>query len=761
MDFNIFKELVDIGFKPFPIYWDAENKTATSHVVKHGEITDENYSQTTIEKWVKEIGQANGIAIKLFPPFLMIDFDIKNTENKSVFKDWMQVLKATNEDVLRKVCIEETRNKGYHVYLKYPEVKHKITIAASEKGAEVISVYTGGLVAYCSPTPGYTMIHNSWDDIEELTQEEFDLLVSISATFNEYKDNYEKKEVGFKPVEYPIDYEATCLSFDYHITDEAFETLLNSMDLFRNNSYKYHKKDKHIAYLRKGSTATYSAKVYWQSRKILLFTTSLPLFPTWADNKGTGDKSWVLTPSRVIYYRNKRDWVATIEEIQMICDSIGIELKQKPIELQPLRQDRMQFPYDIFPDYLQEYIKCHNIQHEYIASFMFSALATAIGNTCYLEALDGYFVKPIIYLAVVANAGSAKSPSMKIAFDFLFKMDNETFKTYKTKKASYLEEKAIFDKDKKANTPPTIPVLSQNIIQDATIETVINVLQYNNKGCVLMADELIGFIKRMNAYKQGDDLQKWLEMWDGSSIMLQRITREETKIIDYTCNVVGGIQPGVLDQLSSGDNAYNGFYHRFLFSYPNPQEKASFEQIYKPTHLKERVTTLFENIYLHRDNDTKTHYTMSTDALNLYKRWHDHKNTYYNKANNDNVKGIIAKYQGYCLRFALIIQAIEDSSYRVGLIGQDSMERAIRLTEYFFANMNKALKLLNPETPIDTLRSPYDKIYEELPDFFTMKTGILIADKYKVKTSAFKMFILRQKDLFKKGTDLGSYEKIL
>ena len=448
-------------------------------------------------------------------------------------------------------------------------------------------------------------------------------------------------------------------------------------------------------------------------------------------------------------------------KIQMICDSIGIELKQKPIEQQPLRQDRMQFPYDIFPDYVTEYIKCHNIQHEYIASFIFSALTTAIGNTCYLEALDGYFVKPIIYLAVVANAGSAKSPSMKIAFDFLTQKDNERFIEYKKKKSSYLEEKAIFDKDKKSNTPPTLPILSQTIIQDATIETVINVLQYNNKGCVLMADELIGFIKRMNAYKQGDDLQKWLEMWDGSSIMLQRITREETKIIDYTCNVVGGIQPGVLDQLSNGENAYNGFYHRFLFSYPNPQEKASFEQIYKPTHLKERVTALFSDLYAHRENDVKTHYTMYPEAMQLYKRWHDYKNTYYNKANNDNIKGIIAKYQGYCLRFALIIQAINDGNYRVGYIMQDSMERAIRLTEYFFANMNKALKLLDPETPIDSLKPPYDKIYFELPEIFTMKSGIFIADKHKVKTSAFKMFVLRQKDLFKKGTDIGVYEKIL
>ena len=759
MDFNIFKELVDIGLKPFPIYWDAEKKTATSHVIKHGDITESNYSQTTIEKWVKEINQANGIAIKLFPPYAAFDFDIKNSDKKYIFQEWFKIVNATNDEILRKVCIEETRNKGYHVYIKYPNVSHKIAIANSPTGAEVIALYTGGLVSYCSPTPGYTMFHNSWDDIEELTQDEFDTLVSISATFQEYEEKHEVKEIGFAPVEYPMDYETTCLTFDYSITDDAFETMLNQMDLFNVKNYRYGKKDKHTAYLRKGSTAEYSAKVYFNSRKVLLFTTSIPNYPNWQDRKGNGDKSWVLTPSRIIYYKNKRDWVATIEEIQMICDSIGIELKQKPIEQQPLVNNRMQFPYDIFPDYVSEYIKCHNIQHEYIAGFMLSSIATAIGNTCYLEALQGYIVKPILYIAIVANAGSAKTPSMKIAYDFLSKYDDEKYITFKKKSALYKEEKAIFDKDKKSSTLPTLPILSQMIIQDATIETVINVLQYNNKGCVLMADELMGFIKRMNAYKQGDDLQKWLEMWDGSSIMLQRITREETKISDYTCNVVGGIQPGVLDQLSSGDNAYNGFYHRFLFCYPKPQEKATFGLLFKPEALKDKVKSYFEDLLYHRDNEQKTHYTLSQDAYNLYKGWHDFKNGYYNKATDDNVKGIIAKYQGYCLRFALILQAMQDGRYRPGIVMQDSMERAIRLTEYFFGNMNKALKVLNPETPIDKLKPPYDKIYEELPSKFSTKKGIEIAALNKVKEANFKVWLSSNRKLFT-PIERGVYEKL-
>jgi hypothetical protein len=54
MDFNIFKELVDLGFKPIPIFWNEETKTADSHVVNHSEITDSNYNSTTIDRWLKK-----------------------------------------------------------------------------------------------------------------------------------------------------------------------------------------------------------------------------------------------------------------------------------------------------------------------------------------------------------------------------------------------------------------------------------------------------------------------------------------------------------------------------------------------------------------------------------------------------------------------------------------------------------------------------------------------------------------------------------
>ena len=93
----------------------------------------------------------------------------------------------------------------------------------------MIAVYTGGLLSYCSPTPGYDMFHNSFEDLEELTDDEYDLLISTGSLFNKYKEEINNT---FYPVEYPQQYENSCLLFDRELTDEAFDEMLNQMSLY-------------------------------------------------------------------------------------------------------------------------------------------------------------------------------------------------------------------------------------------------------------------------------------------------------------------------------------------------------------------------------------------------------------------------------------------------------------------------------------------------------------------------------------------------
>lgn len=766
MNTERFIELFKLGLKPIPLIWDAETKSATSHCIEHGKVTSENYTESTFSNYINDVSAANGIALKLFPPFGCIDFDLKNTDDKSVFDIWMKAVRSLNDEIFSKICIEVTRNRGYHVYIKYQKLSSKIALARETKGEEVIALYTGGTLSYCDPTPGYDMFHNEFTDLEDLTDDEFDTLVSCAQHFDKYVPVVGEKSNII--IEYPTEYENLCLQFDKNITDEAFDLLINDIGLFKNLEYKYSKKDKFIAYLRNGSKAKLSAKVYFNTKNVQLFTSSLGGFPHWGSRSDKDDHSWNLSPSRIVYYDQDKDWTSTVEKIQMICDSANIEIiNQDPVTNQPLiTPDRLKFPYDIFPDPILDFINYSQIQHDYLAAAALGAVSSMIGNSATLIANDGYFVKPIIYMAMVAPPGASKSPSLKSIFSFLEKYDSDLYKQYENEKLVYKQAMGSYKNQKKGDgiDEPPAPVMKQVLIKDSTIEMVVKILSGNPSGCCILADELSGFLKRMNRYGDNDEVQKWLELWSGSPVLLQRISRDENKVDNPFCSIIGGIQPGVLDSLSSKDNEHNGFYHRFLFCYPEPDKKKDWATYKMPEQVKDAMNSLFSTFM--RFRDSARYYHLSPGANSLYAEWFNNKNKKYNFAPDDNVKGIIAKYQDYCLRFALIIQVMHDGDTIQGSVTQASMERAVRLTEYFLGNMHKSMKILAPTSPLDKISGSLMDFYKELPPTFSMKTALEISLKLKFKPEYIRVTIGRWSDkkdqiLIKSGEQKNAnYEKI-
>lgn len=754
---STFKDFFSLGMVALPVKFNQ------SRVVTHYPEHDEKKTSLTLayseDLLTNGFKGANGVAIKLFPPFGMIDIDAKNTDNPNIYHTLVNSFSNINENILKKVCIEKTRNGGHHIYLKYERLDHKIPIARNKDGAEVISIYTGGLLSFCSPSPGYEIIHNDFNDLDYLTDDEFDTIVSTCAVFNEYELKPGESKVQL--ISYPIEYKTVCDSFDSLCTDEVFEQMLNDIGLYKVVGDKFSRK-KYTAFLRKGSLAEYSAKVYFKSKRLLIFSGSMAKFPTWHDSAKAGDNRWSLSPSKIIFYKNNRVWADTVAEIKMICDSAGIDFPTvKPVTSQPLiPEDQLQFPYDIFPEEIQDFISMQVIQHEYLAGAILVALATALGNSVNLQAMDGYEVKSILYMAIVAPPGSFKTPALKAAFWGIERFDANLYKKYVEKKEEYRRLLAEWQKDKKQTAEPQPPVMDQVLIKDSTIEMVVKILSYNEGGCCVFADELSGFLNRMNQYKQGDEVQKWLELWSGSPVLLQRMTREENKVEDPFCCVVGGIQTGVLESMSKNENEHNGFYHRFLFVYPEPNPKADWQPIKIPESIKAQFQNYFTILLNQRDQ--KVQYVLTNAADNLYKQWFNHKNKIYNKAVTDDIKGVIAKYQDYCLRFALLLQAIYERKNRTGWVEVENMERAIRLTDYFFGNMNKATKILSPQTPVDSLKKPYDIIYTSLPETFTLKAGGIIAERNGIKDAAFRAFVIRNLDL-KTGifiqSDRGVYEK--
>ncbi len=755
MELKIFRDLQKAGLSPVPLQWDEVKKVATEYV-EHSIVTADSIGEDIIKLWAERIEQCNAVALKLFPPFFMVDFDLKNTDDKNVYKTWITAVSSVLENFQRKVCIEQTRNNGYHVYCKYTGIIQKQTLAKSIDGKEVIANYTGGLLSFCAPTPGYKIIHGSFEDIEELTEDEFDIINAISISLNKYVNEYDYQK--HTVIDYPIEYEYTALHFDRHCTVKAFEELLNNLGLYEVKGTQ-RAKDKHLKYLRKGSLADYSAKVYFNSNKLLLFTSSIPDFPNFHSRVDENDHNWVLTPTRIIYYGCKGNWIKAMEVIKEFSEKHNIELvSQKSIEQSiVIPHNRLKFPYDVFPTEILNYIQCHkNIQNEYIACFMLTSLATAIGNSVKLLIDGNRFIKPILYMVVVAPAGASKTPAMLKAFSFLKKHDAAARRMYNEESKHYAMLLKAWEDNKKKGDEPIKPVCPQNIIEDSTIEMVVKILTHNKEGACIYADELSGFINRMNRYEKSDEVQKWLSVWSGQSLLVQRITRDDNYVDDPFCCISGGMQPGILDIMSKDHNEHNGFYHRFLYCNPEPQDKPLWGKYPVPNHVTEQFENLFEEL-LHLRTKPKRVIELSPAADVLYGQWHDVKCVKYNKAFDNNTKGIIAKYQEYCLRLAIIIEVLDNIG--TSEISESSMDKAIRLTEYFLGNIHKSMQILAPETPIDKLQDNYKMYYAKLPNIFTSKTAVEVAATLGIKEGSAKSFLSRNKQIFKQH-QRGEYEKI-
>lgn len=761
MDINILSDLFSIGLHPIPLVWCEKTKTALVYPEHRNGATGKDGKHTIedAKKWFNEMKEANGIGLKLHPPFFMFDFDLKNTENKNLYYTWLNAVSNISEDALKKMTIEKTRSGGYHVYGKFEGVTHKVTLAKSNSGAETISIYTGGLLSFAYPTPGYDLIQNDFSDLEALTQDEFDTMVMEAVKLNEYIPK-EGEYIPGEKIEYPPEYESMAVQFDLNCPDDLWENLLNSISLYPVSGKKQQKFGKEFYYYkREGSIAKSSAKVRFDRKRLFIFSGSIVGFPNWHTKINEQDNSWHITPTKLIHFREGKNWVKTISIIKQYVQEFSITfIESKPISEQSLVKDRTSFPYDIFPENVQTFIKYQRIQHEYLAGGVLGAISSVIGNSCWLEAMHGYIVKPILYLGIVAPPGASKSPALTKAFRPLEDIDKEYYATYAQALQEYNDQISDYEKDKKNNQKPELPAMQQILIKDSTIEMMVNILGHNQNGCCILADELIGFLNRMNQYKNGDELQKWLENWSGHSILLQRVTRGTTKIENPFCSIVGGIQDGVLEMMSRDENQHNGFYHRFLFVYPDPQDKIPWQQLDVPWHIESGYKMIFYKLNGLRGNQII--YKLSSEANTLYKTWFDNKNKYYNKATSDNIKGIIAKYQDYCLRFSLIIQVVNELPERSGFVCESSMEKAIRLTEYFLGNMHKALRILTPESPLDRLNAQWRGLYEAIPVEFSTKELTIIAETKGIKSTSAKTFLMRNAGKLFKQVDRGTWEKI-
>ena len=434
-------------------------------------------------------------------------------------------------------------------------------------------------------------------------------------------------------------------------------------------------------------------------------------------------------------------------------------------------ENSFQIPVEVFPVEVQEIITstcdCLKYPQDFISAALLGAASAAVGKSHKVKVKEGWYERPLIYMAFVARAGTNKSHPLSFALKPVHDRDEKLFNEFKSKKEEYDKIMGMSVKERKEKNIYDVkkPFWLRNLVTDITIEGLVKVHNQNIKGITLYADELAGWIKNFNKYHKGSDQEFWLSNWNGKPITVDRVSSDPIFIADSYVSVLGTIQPFVLKQLGKNELSRNGFIDRILFVIPDNIKKEYLNIADIDPEILRKWTIIISkllNTEMHFDADGKAIskvLRLSSDALKIYNHWHKYNTDICNNEENEVLASVFSKLDMYVIRLALILEMLHWACNNGSTeeIQTDSMNNAVKLIEYFRKNAIKANKIINNHNPLDELTSNRRELYGLLPNSFSTAEAIKIASEINIPEKTLKNFI-RNKELFE-NVDHGKYKK--
>jgi hypothetical protein len=329
-------------------------------------------------------------------------------------------------------------------------------------------------------------------------------------------------------------------------------------------------------------------------------------------------------------------------------------------------------------------------------------LAGAIGNSAEIEIKRGSWFEPAIaWVVVIASSGTKKSPAIKAATAGVRAEQKRLNETHNNDKKKYDLESASYnamEKDKRPLEKPQAPRLRHAYTTNATIEALAERLQYSS-GMLLVSDELSGFLSSFGEYKnaRNSDVQGYLSMFSGVQLKIDRKTSEQPTIQIERPNVsiAGGIQPGIAKRIFKPEYFDNGLIARFLVVAP-PEMFSGYTDAEIDPAVRRGFDALFEELYARASGNTQT-MRLTPDALALWKSFQDAHALETKAMFHERLREAWSKLEGYCARFALILQAVENATAHSfeSEITANVMQRAIELCRWFAYETRRAYSILS------------------------------------------------------------------
>lgn len=683
-------------------------------------------------------GNTNGVGIVTGFEFLeCIDVDTKvfstQIEKDEFWNEYYQTLKDSIVDFEDKFAVYVTKSGGFHILYKTKRVQGNTKIATL-KGHKEAVLESRGNGGYIFVYPQKKYAKKTYFDVDFITDADRETLWNISRSYNHIE---EKPEEPKKDVKTYAKDEITPWQ-DFNEKTDIWSVICDDFVIPPNGQ-----KNKHYLIKRHNSESPHSGYVFRDSGCMFLFSTGT-IYPS----------EKLISPFLAYTYKyHNGDFKEATRDLYE--QGFGSRLKKKieenkPVIEKPLPIENVEFPLEVFPKEVQYYIlECHkklDSNIDYMGCALLWLISISVGNAFEVEVKRGWNENGVIWVAVVGRAGIGKTPSINNVIFPLNKLNFKEIKRYYEQLESYQFYMELSKKEKEDQSEPTKPRKTQFIANDITLEALIDLHQESDNAVGVFKDELAGWFKDMNKYRQGSDLEFWLSCWSGKSVSLNRMTRKGSFIEKPFISVLGGIQPSIFNQFATDENKENGFLDRMLLSFPDAKVEEYNENELHYSDIQwysDAITNFFQVIKsqaVKRDNSGKIASNVLKFNSEAKQEWKRIFNKISQQQNNDEeneyLKSMYPKQKSYIPRFALLLHVFNgafDEKLAGTEITKDSILKAEKLSDYFVMNAKKikieASEIKDLKTASKGGETTFDKlkaIYKADPEFNRSKVAELL-----------------------------------
>lgn len=618
-----------------------------------------------------------------------IDVDLKvlstAQEKKDFWNEYIQLLEDNILDFYDKFFIVKTMNEGYHLLYKTKRVEGCKKISKLKGHTEAI-IETKGIGGYVFLYPENSINEKNYFDIKFISDTDREVLMILSEGYNyiePVKDTPPKKVIK--------EYEESGIKTwdDYNNQTDIFDVIGQDFTNVRNERKKYHIK-------RNGAKSSHSGYVFKDTNGMYLFSTG---------SIYEAKKYYTPFSAYACKYHNN-DFSETAKDLYKKGYGDRIKIKQD-FELPEIniRKEDLEFPIDIFSESIQNYLlQCAdslNNSIDYMACSLLFTTSICMGNSIKLQVKNKWQEPAIIWVALVGKPGLGKTPSMKSIIRPLEDENKKAIKSYVKEYKKYEDYVASDNNEKKLKEKINKPNKTQFIVDDITLEALVDLHNENENGVGIKKEELSGWIKDMNKYRSGSDLEQWINSWSNGSIYINRKTAKSSFVSNAFLPVIGGIQPKILDLISTEEYKDSGFIDRLLFCYPDLEPKK-----YSENEISMELSEWFDNFVIgfkgglkknikyNIDHEIEPHIAyFNPDAKKEWIRIHDALiDVQLSDYENEYTKSMIPKQLSYIPRFALILNTLdsfENEQTPLYRITKESILKAEKLSNYFIGMAKK------------------------------------------------------------------------